>query len=74
MKPGRQVPEVHHRRRLADEAASCPMIRVVDSTGALLLDVKPERMLVIGGGIIGLKWRPYSTLGARIDVVEMLDG
>ena len=29
--------------------------RVVDSTGALLLDVKPERMLVIGGGIIGLE-------------------
>ena len=49
--------------------------RVVDSTGALLLDVKPERMLVIGGGIIGLEMATvYSTLGARIDVVEMLDG
>ena len=48
--------------------------RVVDSTGALLLDVKPERMLVIGGGIIGLEMATvYSTLGARIDVVEMLD-
>ena len=49
--------------------------RVVDSTGALLLEVKPERMLVIGGGIIGLEMATvYSSLGARIDVVEMLDG
>jgi len=49
--------------------------RVVDSTGALLLDVKPERMLVIGGGIIGLEMATvYSSLGARIDVVEMMDG
>ena len=48
--------------------------RVVDSTGALLLNVKPERMLVIGGGIIGLEMATiYSSLGARIDVVEMLD-
>jgi dihydrolipoamide dehydrogenase len=49
--------------------------RVVDSTGALLLRAKPERMLVIGGGIIGLEMGTvYSTLGARLDVVEMLDG
>ncbi len=49
--------------------------RVVDSTGALLLNVKPERMLVIGGGIIGLEMATvYSSLGARIDVVEMMDG
>jgi dihydrolipoamide dehydrogenase len=49
--------------------------RVVDSTGALLLDTKPERMLVIGGGIIGLEMATvYSSLGARIDVVEMMDG
>ncbi len=48
--------------------------RVVDSTGALLLNVKPDRMLVIGGGIIGLEMATvYSSLGARIDVVEMLD-
>ena len=48
--------------------------RVVDSTGALLLDKNPERMLVIGGGIIGLEMATvYSSLGARIDVVEMLD-
>ncbi len=49
--------------------------RVVDSTGALLLKSIPKRMLVIGGGIIGLEMATvYSALGARIDVVEMLDG
>ena len=49
--------------------------RIVDSTGALLLTRVPKRMLVVGGGIIGLEMATvYSTLGARIDVVEMLDG
>jgi len=49
--------------------------RVVDSTGALLLRAVPKRMLVIGGGIIGLEMGTvYSSLGARLDVVEMLDG
>ena len=49
--------------------------RVVDSTGALLLKSVPKRMLVIGGGIIGLEMATvYSALGTRIDVVEMLDG
>jgi dihydrolipoamide dehydrogenase len=49
--------------------------RVVDSTGALELRQLPKSMLVIGGGIIGLEMATvYSTLGTRIDVVEMLDG
>jgi dihydrolipoamide dehydrogenase len=49
--------------------------RIVDSTGALQLRQQPGRMLVIGGGIIGLEMGTvYSTLGARLDVVEMLDG
>ncbi|QDF96582.1 dihydrolipoyl dehydrogenase [Azoarcus sp. DD4] len=49
--------------------------RIVDSTGALELRQVPGKMLVIGGGIIGLEMATvYSTLGARIDVVEMLDG
>ncbi|MEG1968771.1 MAG: dihydrolipoyl dehydrogenase [Burkholderiaceae bacterium] len=49
--------------------------RIVDSTGALELRAVPQKMLVIGGGIIGLEMATvYSTLGARIDVVEMLDG
>ena len=53
--------------------------RIVDSTGALELRRSggrlPERMLIIGGGIIGLEMGTvYSTLGARLDVVEMMDG
>jgi len=49
--------------------------RVVDSTGALALKEIPKRMLILGGGIIGLELGTvYSTLGARLDVVEMLDG
>jgi len=49
--------------------------RIVDSTGALELRQAPQRMLVVGGGIIGLEMGTvYSTLGARLDVVEMLDG
>jgi dihydrolipoamide dehydrogenase len=53
--------------------------RIVDSTGALELravDGKlPQRMLVIGGGIIGLEMATvYSTLGVKVEVVEMLDG
>jgi dihydrolipoamide dehydrogenase len=49
--------------------------RVVDSTGALEMQGSPKRMLILGGGIIGLEMGTvYSTLGARLDVVEMLDG
>ena len=61
------------------QAAKLPFLpddpRIVDSTGALELRSVPKRMLVIGGGIIGLEMGTvYSTLGARLDVVEMLDG
>ncbi|MEY4283364.1 MAG: hypothetical protein RL111_39, partial [Pseudomonadota bacterium] len=49
--------------------------RVVDSTGALALASVPKKMLIVGGGIIGLEMGTvYSTLGARLDVVEMMDG
>jgi dihydrolipoamide dehydrogenase len=49
--------------------------RIVDSTGALMLTSVPKRMLVIGGGIIGLEMATvYATLGTRIEVVELLDG
>ena len=49
--------------------------RVLDSTSALELESVPKRLLVIGGGIIGLEMGTvYSTLGARLDVVEMMDG
>jgi dihydrolipoamide dehydrogenase len=62
------------------EAVKLPFLprddpRVMTSTGALELRQKPERMLVVGGGIIGLEMGTvYSTLGAKLDVVEMLDG
>ena len=49
--------------------------RVVDSTGALALASVPKKMLIVGGGIIGLEMGTvYSSLGARLDVVEMMDG
>jgi dihydrolipoamide dehydrogenase len=61
------------------QAVKLPFIpedpRIVDSTGALELRQLPKKMLVIGGGIIGLEMATvYSTLGTRVDVVEMLDG
>ncbi|MCJ2021479.1 dihydrolipoyl dehydrogenase [Methylobacterium sp. E-065] len=47
--------------------------RIVNSTGALELPFVPRRLLVIGGGIIGLEMATvYSALGARVDVVERL--
>jgi dihydrolipoamide dehydrogenase len=61
------------------EAVKLPFLpkddpRVVTSTGALQLRQLPKRMLVIGGGIIGLEMGTvYSSLGARLDVVEMMD-
>ena len=49
--------------------------RIVDSTGALQLRQAPKKMLIVGGGIIGLEMGTvYASLGARLDVVEMLDG
>ena len=49
--------------------------RVVDSTGALELKDIPKRMLVVGGGIIGLEMATvYATLGTQIDVVELGPG
>ncbi|MFA5951952.1 MAG: dihydrolipoyl dehydrogenase [Hyphomicrobium sp.] len=61
------------------EAVALPFLpedpRIVCSTGALELPQIPKRMLVIGGGIIGLEMATvYSTLGARLDVVETLGG
>src|SRR5512144_682302 len=60
------------------QAAKLPFMpddpRIVDSTGALTLPSIPKKMLVVGAGIIGLEMATvYSALGARIDVVEMLD-
>lgn len=48
--------------------------RIMDSTGALKLDDIPKRMLIIGGGIIGLEMATvYDALGSRISVVELMD-
>jgi dihydrolipoamide dehydrogenase len=48
--------------------------RVIDSTGALRLSAVPPRLLVIGGGIIGLEMATvYHELGSRVTVVELLD-
>jgi len=60
------------------EAVTLPFIpadpRVIDSTGALELGGVPERLLVIGCGIIGLEMATvYHELGAKITLVELLD-
>jgi dihydrolipoamide dehydrogenase len=59
-------------------AATLPMLpddpRIFDSTGALELPSVPKRLLVIGGGIIGLELATvYDALGSRVTVVELLD-
>jgi len=49
--------------------------RLIDSTGALELKDIPKRLLVIGGGIIGLEMATvYDALGSKVSVVELLDG
>ena len=60
------------------QAATLPGLpedpRIVDSTGALELDGIPDRLLVIGGGIIGLEMAcVYDALGSNVTVVELLD-
>ncbi|MDH5553297.1 MAG: FAD-dependent oxidoreductase, partial [Nitrosomonas sp.] len=48
--------------------------RIIDSTGALQLADIPKRMLVIGGGIIGLEMASvYAALGSKISIVELMD-
>ena len=49
--------------------------RIIDSTGALQLQDVPKRMLIVGGGIIGLEMATvYDALGSKISVVELADG
>lgn len=49
--------------------------RIMNSTGALLLKDIPERLLVIGGGYIGLEMGTvYARLGSKVSVVELMDG
>ncbi len=61
------------------EAVRLPFVphddpRVIDSTGALELADIPERLLVLGGGIIGLEMAcVYDALGSKVSVVELMD-
>ncbi len=60
------------------EAAMLPDLpddpRIMDSTGALEVEEIPERLLVIGGGIIGLEMATvYDALGSKVTVVELMD-
>jgi dihydrolipoamide dehydrogenase len=49
--------------------------RLIDSTGALALADVPKKMLIVGGGIIGLEMATvYATLGSEVDIVELQDG
>ncbi|MCX7627714.1 MAG: dihydrolipoyl dehydrogenase [Methylophilaceae bacterium] len=58
---------------LAPEHLNDP--RIMDSTGALALEDIPKRMLVVGGGIIGLEMGTvYDAFGSRVSVVELADG
>ena len=70
--PRRSSPPARRRR----SCRSCPTTRASSIPPARSsCTAVPKRMLVIGGGIIGLEMGTvYSTLGARLDVVEMLDG
>jgi dihydrolipoamide dehydrogenase len=58
---------------LAPEHQNDP--RIMDSTGALVLEDIPKRMLVVGGGIIGLEMGTvYDAFGSKVSVVELADG
>src|SRR5437763_5515819 len=64
---------------VGSQAAKLPFLpedpRILDSTSALELPGVPKKLLIIGGGIIGLEMGTvYSTLGTRLDVVEVMDG
>jgi dihydrolipoamide dehydrogenase len=77
-KETRRVSFAHCIIAAGSEAVRLPGIpddpRIIDSTGALDLDL-PKRLLVIGGGIIGLEMATvYAALGVRVSVVELTDG
>ena len=84
--PGRAGSGERHRVRFqqaiiaaGSQAVRLPFVpddpRVLDSTSALDLKSVPARMLVVGGGIIGLEMATvYAALGSRIEVVEMTGG
>jgi dihydrolipoyl dehydrogenase len=74
----RRVSFAHCIIAAGSESARLPNLpddpRIIDSTGALELDL-PQRMLVVGGGIIGLEMATvYDALGVKVSVVELTDG
>jgi dihydrolipoamide dehydrogenase len=73
------IPFAHCVVAVGSEPARLPGLpddpRIMDSSGALALEEVPRRLLVIGGGIIGLEMATvYDALGSRVTVVEMRDG
>ena len=61
--------DAHYRTKHADDP------RLMDSTGALELEDIPKRLLVIGGGIIGLEMATvYDALGSKVSIVELSPG
>ena len=80
LKVGEQIVEFKNCIIAAgSQAAKLPFLpddpRIMDSTDALELADIPKKMLVIGGGIIGLEMATlYQSLGSQVDIVEMLDG
>ena len=75
---GRKVSFAHCIIAAGSESIKLPGLpddpRIIDSTGALELDL-PKRLLVVGGGIIGLEMATvYAALGTKVSVVELTDG
>jgi dihydrolipoamide dehydrogenase len=75
---GTEVAFEHAIIAVGSQAVQLPGVpddpRIVDSTGALELPEIPQRLLVIGGGIIGLELATvHDALGSKVTVVEMLD-
>jgi dihydrolipoamide dehydrogenase len=73
------IPFAHCIVAVGSEPARLPGLpddpRIMDSTGALALEEVPGRLLVVGGGVIGLEMATvYDALGSRVTVVELSDG
>jgi len=71
---GREITFEHAIIATGSSAIPLPGVDGMDSTDALNLERVPERLLVVGGGIIGLEMATvYDALGARVTVVELMD-
>ena len=71
---GREITFDHAIIATGSSSIPLPGVEGLDSTGALELERVPERLLVVGGGIIGLEMATvYDALGSRVTVVELMD-